>query len=173
MLHLRQLLRPPHDCVASWAAPSLHPLVATAWYEEAREQVCAAHYPVALEALCVALCEARSATGSLDWTVREEVPFRGDQRHLMDFLQVLLEGVGQGPCRMALTSSGDGLTIELDGFTEKGWWRQAMSLFAGDAKAEHWSMIRMRCDRLGGRLDLDCDAAGARALTVSLPVYSA
>ena len=46
-----QLLRPPHDCVASWAAPSLHPLVATAWYEEAREQVCAAHYPVALEAL--------------------------------------------------------------------------------------------------------------------------
>jgi hypothetical protein len=131
------------------------------------------HEPIPLEALCVALCEARSATGSLDWTVREEVPFRGDQRHLMDFLQVLLEGVGQGPCRMALTSAGDGLTIELDGFTEKGWWRQAMSLFAGDAKAEHWSMIRMRCDRLGGRLDLDCDAAGARALTVSLPVYSA
>ena len=91
----------------------------------------------------------------------------------MDFLQVLLEAWGEGPCRMALTSAGDGLTIELGGFTEKGWWRQAMSLFAGDAKAEHWSMIRMRCDRLGGRLDLDCDAAGAQALTVSLPVYSA
>ena len=131
------------------------------------------HEPVDLEALCVALGEARSASGILDWTVREEVPFRGDQRHLTDFLQVLLEGVGNGPCRMALTSAGDGLTIELDGFTEKGWWRQAMSLFAGDAKAEHWAMIRMRCDRLGGELDLDCDAAGARALTVSLPVYSA
>ena len=131
------------------------------------------HEPVALEALCTALGETRSATGLLDWPVRENVPFRGDQRHLMDFLQVLLKGVGQGPCRMALTSAGDGLTIQLDSFTEKGWWRQAMSLFAGDAKAEHWSMIRMRCDRLGGRLDLDCDAAGARALTVSLPVYSA
>jgi len=131
------------------------------------------HEPVALEAMCAALGEARSATGTLDWTVREEIPFRGDQHHLTDFLQVLLEGVGNGPCRMVLTSAGDGLTIELDGFTEKGWWRQAMSLFAGDAKAEHWSMIRMRCDRLGGQLDLDCDAAGARALTVSLPVYSA
>lgn len=131
------------------------------------------HEPVALDALCVALCEARSAVGTVDWTVREEIPFRGDQRHLTDFLQVLLEGVGNGPCRMVLTSAGDGLTIELDSFTEKGWWRQAMSLFAGDAKAEHWAMIRMRCDRLGGQLNLDCDAAGARALTVSLPVYSA
>ena len=72
-----------------------------------------------------------------------------------------------------MVSGPEGLGIELDGFTEKGWWRQAMSLFAGDAKASHWSMVRMRCDRLGGQLNLDCDASGARKLEISLPVYSA
>ena len=74
---------------------------------------------------------------------------------------------------LAVVSGPEGLGIELDGFTEKGWWRQAMSLFAGDAKASHWSMVRMRCDRLGGQLNLDCDASGARKLEISLPVYSA
>ncbi len=131
------------------------------------------HQPIDLEGLCSALAEKRSHTGHLDWSTREDMPFCGDRRHVGDFLQVLLDGVGQGPCRMALSSGPDGLIVELDGFTDKGWWRQAMSLFAGDAKASHWSMVRMRCDRLGGKLNLDCDASGARRLQVSLPVYSA
>ena len=131
------------------------------------------HEHIDLEALCCTLAERRAHQGHLDWSTREEVPFRGDEQHLGDFLQVLLEGVGKGPCRMALSSGQDGLTVELDGFTEKGWWRQAMSLFAGDVKATHRSMVRMRCDRLGGRLSLDCDASGARRLMVALPVYSA
>ena len=131
------------------------------------------HHPINLEALCSALAEKRSHAGHLDWSIREDLPFCGDKRHVADFLQGLLDGVGQGPCRMALISGPDGLTVELDGFTDKGWWRQAMSLFAGDAKATHWSMVRMRCDRLGGKLKLDCDASGARRLQVSLPVYSA
>lgn len=131
------------------------------------------HEPIDLATLCAELADRRGQAGHLDWSAREDVPFRGDREHLRDFLQVLLDGVGQGPCRMAVVSGPGGLDIQLDEFTEKGWWRQAMSLFAGDTKASHWSMVRMRCDRLGGQLNLDCDASGARKLEVSLPVYSA
>ena len=127
--------------------------------------------PIDLATLCAELADRRGQAGHLDWSAREDVPFRGDREHLRDFLQVLLDG--GSPCRMAVVSGPDGLDIQLDEFTEKGWWRQAMSLFAGDTKASHWSMVRMRCDRLGGRLNLDCDASGARKLEVSLPVYSA
>ena len=48
-----------------------------------------------------------------------------------------------------------------------------MTLFAGDGEERHWSLVRLRCDRLGGSLNLDCDAAGARTLKLALPVYSA
>ena len=50
VLHLRQLLRPPHACSATWAAPRLDPLLTTLWYEQAREGLCAGDYPLALEA---------------------------------------------------------------------------------------------------------------------------
>ena len=48
-----------------------------------------------------------------------------------------------------------------------------MTLFAADGEDRTWSLIRLRCDRLGGALKLDCDAAGARTLEVALQVYSA
>lgn len=74
---------------------------------------------------------------------------------------------------MDLRSGPEGLRVVLDEFEERGWWREAMNLFAGDGQDAHWSMVRLRCDRLGGTLDLDCNAAGADRLKVSLPVYSA
>lgn len=74
---------------------------------------------------------------------------------------------------MNVKSGPEGLNVDLGDFSERGWWRQAMSLFAGDSKASNWSLIRLRCDRLGGVLNLDCNAAGANKLSVSLPVYSA
>lgn len=131
------------------------------------------HRPVDLNRLCGDLANSQLRSGSLDWTLQETVPFCGDQAQLRDFFNVLLEGVGNGGCRMAVQSSTEGLEVALDGFSERGWWRQAMSLFAGDGQASNWSLIRLRCDRLGGVLNLDCNAAGANRLLVKLPVYSA
>lgn len=131
------------------------------------------HDPVDLKGLCLTLAEGHTAGGVLDWSLREEVPFQGDADQLRDFLTVLLSGMGMGSCRMAMHSRADGLAVTFDDFAERGWWRDAMSLFAGDREARHWSLVRLRCDRLGGQLELDCDATGARSLEVSLPVYSA
>ena len=131
------------------------------------------HEPVDLKAICLALAEGRQAGSALEWSLREEVPFHGDNVQLRDFLGILVAGLGQGSCRMSMHSSPDGLEVAFDEFSERGWWRQAMTLFAGDGEARHWSMVRLRCDRLGGSLSLDCDAAGARRLEVALPVYSA
>lgn len=131
------------------------------------------HAPIALDRLCADVQESAMPGRVLDWSVEEDAPFRGDERQLRDFLQLLLEGVGEGGCRLALRSGTDGLKVELDEFVDRSWWRQAMSLFAGDGKAGRWSLIRLRCDRMGGVLDLDCNAAGANRLRVSLPVYSA
>ena len=83
------------------------------------------------------------------------------------------DGVGRGGCRLDVYSRPEGLQVELDRFEERGWWREAMNLFAGDSRNAHWSLVRLRCDRLGGTLKLDCNAAGAERLEVSLPVYSA
>ena len=138
--------------------------------------LCAAetrHDEVDLEAVCGALAQGEFQGGRLDWTLHEETPFRGDADQVLDFLKVLLDGVGQGGCRMDLHSGPEGLRVVLDEFEERGWWREAMNLFAGDGQDAHWSMVRLRCDRLGGTLDLDCNAAGADRLKVSLPVYSA
>jgi len=74
---------------------------------------------------------------------------------------------------MSVRSRTDGLEVSFDEFTERAWWREAMTLFAGDGEVRHWSLVRLRCDRLGGTMQLDCDAAGAKCLTVELPVYSA
>lgn len=131
------------------------------------------HEPVDLKALCMTLAAERQAGGRLDWSLHEEVPFRGDAVQLKDFLSILLSGLGHGGCRMAMHSTASGLEVAFDDFAERGWWRQAMTLFAGDGEERHWSMIRLRCDRLGGALKLDCNAAGANRLRVDLPVYSA
>ena len=131
------------------------------------------HQPVNLERIFGDLAKDRSSRGLLDWTLQEEVPFQGDEAQIQDFFQVLLEGVGVGSCSMNVKSGPEGLNVDLGDFSERGWWRQAMSLFAGDSKASNWSLIRLRCDRLGGVLNLDCNAAGANKLSVSLPVYSA
>lgn len=131
------------------------------------------HEPINLRTICLALAEGRQASGTLDWSLREEVPYQGDEVQLRDFLGTLIAGLGQGGCRMSMQSTPEGLEVAFDEFTERGWWRQAMTLFAGDGEARHWSMVRLRCDRLGGALNLDCDAAGARRLEVALPVYSA
>ena len=72
-----------------------------------------------------------------------------------------------------MRSTATGLEVAFDSFTERAWWRQAMTLFAGDGETRHWSLVRLRCDRLGGVLNLDCDAAGAQKLHLDLPVYSA
>lgn len=129
--------------------------------------------PVDLRKLCLYLAEQRPVGGSLEWSLHEEVPFEGDAVQLEDFLSTLLSGLGQGPCRMDVNSTTSGLTVTFDGFVERGWWREAMTLFAADGEDRKWSLIRLRCDRLGGALKLDCDAAGARTLEVALPVYSA
>lgn len=131
------------------------------------------HQPVNLERICGDLAKHRSLRGILDWSLQEEVPFQGDEAQIQDFFGVLLEGVGSGSCRMEVKSGPEGLNVALDEFSERGWWRQAMSLFAGDGKASNWSLIRLRCDRLGGVMNLDCNAGGANKLSVSLPVYSA
>ena len=131
------------------------------------------HEPVNLKALCLELAESRKAEGPLEWSLQEEVPFRGDADQLLDFLRVLLAGLGKGGCRMAMRSTATGLEVAFDSFTERAWWRQAMTLFAGDGETRHWSLVRLRCDRLGGVLNLDCDAAGAQKLHLDLPVYSA
>ena len=138
--------------------------------------LCAAetrHMEVDLEAICVELSRHELLAGRLDWTLREDVPFRGDADQVRDFLRVLLDGVGRGGCRLDVYSRPEGLQVELDRFEERGWWREAMNLFAGDSRNAHWSLVRLRCDRLGGTLKLDCNAAGAERLEVSLPVYSA
>lgn len=131
------------------------------------------HEPVDLKKLCLSLSERHASIGTLDWSLHEEVPFHGDAEQLEDFLSTLLSGLGEGSCRMAMHSRQQGLEVIFDEFTERGWWRQAMTLFAGDGEARQWSLLRLRCDRLGGALRLDCDAAGARRLGLSLPVYSA
>ena len=131
------------------------------------------HTDVDLEAICSELAGHDAAAGRLDWTLREDVPFRGDADQVRDFLKVLLDGVGRGGCRLDLNSRPEGLQVELDSFEERGWWREAMHLFAGDGQDEHWALVRLRCDRLGGTLHLDCSAVGAERLQVSLPVYSA
>ena len=131
------------------------------------------HEPVDLKALCLALADDRQAGGKMEWSLHEDVPFKGDTTQLRDFLSILLSGMGQGNCRMSMHSKSDGLEVAFDGFSERGWWRQAMTLFAGDGEERHWSLVRLRCDRLGGSLNLDCDAAGARTLKLALPVYSA
>ena len=131
------------------------------------------HAPIELDRLCADVQESAMPGRVLDWSVEEEAPFRGDARQLRDFLHLLLEGVGEGGCRLVLRSGTDGLKVELDEFVDRSWWRQAMSLFTGDGKAGRWSLIRLRCDRMGGVLNLDCNAAGANRLRVSLPVYSA
>lgn len=138
--------------------------------------LCAAetrHAEVDLESMCTELAGEEAWAGRLDWTLREDVPFRGDADQVRDFLKVLLDGVGRGGCRLALHSQREGLQVRLDAFEERGWWRDAMDLFAGDGQDAHWSMVRLRCDRLGGTLHLDCTAAGAEKLEVALPVYSA
>lgn len=129
--------------------------------------------PVDLRKLCLLLAEQRPVGASLEWSLHEEVQFEGDALQLEDFLSTLLSGLGQGPCRMDVNSTASGLTVTFDGFVERGWWREAMTLFAADGEDRTWSLIRLRCDRLGGALKLDCDAAGARTLEVGLPVYSA
>jgi len=131
------------------------------------------HDPVNLKEICLALADDRKAEGALQWSLFEEVPFKGDPGQLRDFLSVLLSGLGQGGCRMSVRSRTDGLEVSFDEFTERAWWREAMTLFAGDGEVRHWSLVRLRCDRLGGTMQLDCDAAGAKCLTVELPVYSA
>ena len=138
--------------------------------------LCAAetqHAEVDLEGICSDLARTEGAQGHIEWTLREDVPFCGDAVQIRDFLKMLLEGVGRGGCRLDLHSRPDGLMVALDAFEERGWWRDAMHLFAGDGKDTHWSLLRLRCDRLGGTLKLNCNAAGAERLEVSLPVYSA
>ena len=92
---------------------------------------------------------------------------------LKDFLTALIDGMGSGQCRMSMSSKTTGLEVRFDEFTERSWWREAVSLFAQDGEARQWSLVRLRCDRMGGSLNLDCDASGARSLEVGLPVYSA
>ena len=131
------------------------------------------HEPVDLKSMCMTLADSCKAEGQLEWSLQEEVPFRGDINQLQDFFTVLLSGMGQGGCRMAMRSTTDGLEVTFDDFTERGWWRGAMTLFTGDGEERHWSMVRLRCDRMGGFMNLDCDAAGAQCLKVELPFYSA
>lgn len=131
------------------------------------------HEPVDLKSMCMTLADGLKAEGHLEWSLQEEVPFRGDVTQLQDFFAVLLSGMGQGGCRMAMRSTSEGLEVTFDDFTERGWWRGAMTLFTGDGEERHWSMVRLRCDRMGGVMNLDCDAAGAQCLKVELPFYSA
>ena len=103
---------------------------------------------VDLETICAELSRHEPLAGRLDWTLREDVPFRGDADQVRDLLRVLLDGVGRGGCRLDVHSRPEGLQVELDRFEERGWWREAMNLFAGDSRA-HWSLVRLHCDRLG------------------------
>lgn len=130
------------------------------------------HKEVDLEAICTATFESPSLQHKVDWTLEEDVPFYGDEIQLQDFLVTLIEGVGTGGCRLKLHSRPEGLSMDFHDFTERGWWRQAMGLFAGDSRGNEWAMLRLRCDRLGGTLQLDCNASGANHLRVDLPVYS-
>lgn len=131
------------------------------------------HVAVDLKQLCLTLADDLKAEGVLDWSLQEEVPFKGDATQLRDFLKVLLAGMGSGGCRMAMRSKPEGLEVAFDAFAERAWWREAMTLFAGDGEERQWSLVRLRCDRLGGSMQLDCDASGAQRLQVDLPVYSA
>lgn len=131
------------------------------------------HEHIDLKSLCLTLAEERKLGAVLDWSLHEERPFYGDEVQLKDFLSALIDGMGSGHCRMSMNSKVTGLEVRFDEFTERSWWREAMSLFAQDAEARQWSLVRLRCDRMGGSLNLDCDATGARSLEVGLPVYSA
>ena len=131
------------------------------------------HERIDLKSLCLSLAEGRQIGASLEWSLHEERPFYGDEVQLRDFLSSLIDGMGRGSCRMNVHSKPSGLEFKFDEFTERSWWREAMSLFAQDGEARHWSLVRLRCDRMGGSLNLDCDATGARHLEVGLPVYSA
>ncbi len=131
------------------------------------------HERIDLKALCLKLAEGRKLGAVLDWSLHEELPFYGDEVQLRDFFSTLIDGMGRGSCRMNMHSRPSGLEVTFDEFTERSWWRESMSLFAQDSEERHWSLVRLRCDRMGGSLNLDCDASGARSLEVGLPVYSA
>lgn len=131
------------------------------------------HELIDLKKLCLTLAEERKLGAVLNWSLHEERPFYGDEVQLKDFLTALIDGMGSGQCRMSMSSKTTGLEVRFDEFTERSWWREAVSLFAQDGEARQWSLVRLRCDRMGGSLNLDCDASGARSLEVGLPVYSA
>lgn len=131
------------------------------------------HERIDLKSLCLTLAEGRKLGAVLDWSLHEELPFYGDEIQLRDFFSTLIDGMGRGSCRMNMYSKSNGLEVRFDEFTERSWWRESMSLFAQDSQERHWSLVRLRCDRMGGSLNLDCDASGARSLEVGLPVYSA
>ena len=131
------------------------------------------HERIDLKSLCLTLAEGRKLGAVLDWSLHEELPFYGDEVQLRDFFSALIDGMGRGSCRMNMCSKSSGLEVRFDEFTERSWWRESMSLFAQDSEERHWSLVRLRCDRMGGSLNLDCDASGARSLEVGLPVYSA
>jgi len=123
-----------------------------------------------LNALCASIDAERSH--QVDWTVTEETSFSADTKFVKQFLSHLLERIDARHLRVDLKAVAGRLEVVLHDFSESHWWPQAVSLFTGDNRDKDWSLVRMRCDRLGGSMQMDCDANGARQLRVVLPVGS-
>jgi hypothetical protein len=103
------------------------------------------------------------------WAVTEEAAICADPTVIAQFLTHLLARIDAHHLRVDLNAVAGRLEVVLHDFSESHWWPQAISLFTGDQRDKDWSLVRMRCDRLGGSMAMDCDAAGARRLRVVLP----
>jgi hypothetical protein len=103
------------------------------------------------------------------WAVTEEAAISADPTVIAQFLTHLLARIDAHHLRVDLNAVAGRLEVVLHDFSESHWWPQAVSLFTGDQRDKDWSLVRMRCDRLGGSMAMDCDATGARRLRVVLP----
>jgi hypothetical protein len=103
------------------------------------------------------------------WAVTEEASISADPTVITQFLTHLLARIDAQHLRVDLNAVAGRLEVVLHDFSESHWWPQAVSLFTGDQRDKDWSLVRMRCDRLGGSMAMDCDATGARRLRVVLP----
>ncbi|MDG2425840.1 MAG: hypothetical protein P8M07_04550 [Flavobacteriales bacterium] len=108
-------------------------------------------------------------TKRIEWSVTEETVVNNDAGRIANFLSHLLERIEARQMKVDLRAAGNSLHVVLHSFSDTQWWPRDVSLFTGDKRDKDWSLVRMRCEHLGGGIRLDCDASGAGQMHVSLP----
>lgn len=108
-------------------------------------------------------------TKRIEWSITEETVVNNDAGRIANFLSHLFERIESRQMKADLRATGNCLHVVLHSFSDTQWWPRAVSLFTGDKRDKDWSLVRMRCEHLGGSIRLDCDSSGAGQLHVSLP----